>query len=554
MFKLFKKRKFWYIAIPVILVLLIGGWIFASSRKPAVEYVTEPVKNGQLIQTVTATGAVESAQEIELNFDTAGKLILLDAKEGQVVTAGQVLARLDSGSLSAQINQYRAGVASAQADLARIKAGASTEDVAVTQQKLAKSMSDLQSLKNEQATQLIAQRQKLVNALQSAVAEEQSVIYKINRYFIDRDETANSYTLRTDPTKLLRDVEDIYYPLNRTYKTSSQSVAQLSAQTDTQIILNTADALRLELLDVIKLLQLSLSATDGIDTNIYYTQAVINEMKADISVQQSAISSALSSLQTARSALTDSIASYNTQIQAAEGALSLAQAELTLKQAGPRTFEVASAQAAVARAQAQLDQILAEVSKSTITAPINGTVTKVNFTIGEQTSMSTPVIEMLSTTQYQVKVDIAESDITKLKVGDKAKIELDAFGSDQSFFGTVTFVDPAQTTIQDVIYYKTTISFDEAAQIEQIKPGMTADVTITTATKDGVLYVPQRAVKITQSTLDTVAEKYVDVLVNGVSEKRTVSVGLRGDNGLVEILSGLNEGDQVITFVKETAK
>jgi HlyD family secretion protein len=554
MFTLFKKRKFWYIAIPIILVVLIGVWMFVSSRKPDVEYVTEAVKNGQLIQTVTATGAVESAQEIKLNFDTAGKLIFLDAKEGQVVTAGQVLARLDSGTLSAQINQYRAGVASAQADLARIKAGASTEDVAVTQQKLTKAMSDLVSLKNEQATQRLAQRQKTVNALQGAIADQQATLYKLDRYFVDRDEQATNYSLRTDPARRLSEFEDAFYPLNRNYKTQSQVVTQLSAQTDTQIIITTADSVRLELLDFIKLLQLSLAAADAIETNIYYTQTVIDAMKADIIAQQAVVSGALTSLQTAQSALIDSIASYSTQIQAAEGAVALAEAELRLKEAGPRTFEVASAQAAVARAQAQLDQILAEVSKSTITAPINGTVTKVNFTVGEQTSMSTPVIEMLSTTQYQVKVDIAESDITKLKVGDKSKIELDAFGSDQVFFGTVTFIDPAQTTIQDVTYYKTTVSFDESSQIEQIKPGMTADVTVTTATKDNVLYVPQRAVKITQSTLDAVAEKYVEVLINGAPEKRTVSVGLRGDNGLVEILSGLNEGDQVITFVKEDTK
>ena len=83
---------------------------------------------------------------------------------------------------------------------------------------------------------------------------------------------------------------------------------------------------------------------------------------------------------------------------------------------------------------------------------------------------------------------------------------------------------------------------------------MTADVTVTTAQKDDVLYIPQRAVKLREATLGEVPEKYVEVLVAGnqVVEK-TVEIGLRGDDGLVEIISGLTAGDKVVTFKKNGA-
>ena len=161
---------------------------------------------------------------------------------------------------------------------------------------------------------------------------------------------------------------------------------------------------------------------------------------------------------------------------------------------------------------------------------------------------------MLGNERYEIKVDIAESDITKVKVGDKTVIELDAFGSDHPFSGAVTFIDPAQTVIKDVTYYKTTITFNTDSWSDQIKPGMTASITIAAAEKNNVLYIPQRAVKIRASTLGEVPQKYVEVLAGGQKQEKNVEIGLRGDDGLVEIVSGLAEGEQVITYTQSNSQ
>jgi membrane fusion protein, macrolide-specific efflux system len=107
--------------------------------------------------------------------------------------------------------------------------------------------------------------------------------------------------------------------------------------------------------------------------------------------------------------------------------------------------------------------------------------------------------------------------------------------------GVVTFVDPAETLISDVVYYKVKVAFTDSGQV---KPGMTANVDIITQEKQNVLYVPVRSVQSKDG------DKYVQILENGIPVEKTVQTGLRADEGM-ELLSGISEGDEVIVFVKE---
>jgi multidrug efflux pump subunit AcrA (membrane-fusion protein) len=134
------------------------------------------------------------------------------------------------------------------------------------------------------------------------------------------------------------------------------------------------------------------------------------------------------------------------------------------------------------------------------------------------------------------------------------EITLDAFGDEIVFGGYVDFIEPAETVIQEVIYYKVKSVFSKEdnniAYYEKIKPGMTANVTIFTAKKDNVLLCPIRAVLEKTNDLGK-RIKYSRVLEKGDVREVEVETGLRGDQGMVEILRGLEEGDEVITFIKE---
>jgi len=545
------KRKWLWLVLIVLMVIVIIVIKVAFNGGQEITYTTEEARVGQLTQTVTATGSVESAQDISLNFKTAGKLVFLGAKEGEKVTAGKVLARIDSAGLAAQTEQYRANLYAAQADLARVKAGSSVEDIRVSQEQVAKGENDLASLKAEREIQIKILKEKILDAVNNGAFTSQVALDNIFNYFINDDKTAN---LIVQDNNLLSQVESNYYKLANDWQAVKNLIDQANSAKDSENIIVAADKLRTLLSDLTGLLNNCFRLAETIVINANYSQTAKDSIKLDISGQQSTNNASLTALQTARANLTNSSNSYDSQIEAAEKNLNIYRAQLDLKQAGPRDFELSAAQARVAQAQAQLNQALANLADYSIIAPIDGTVTQVNYSIGEQTNLSAAVVKMLSTEQYQIKVDIAESDITKIKIGDKTIIELDAFGNDQIFTGTVSFVDPAQTIIQDVIYYRTTVSFDSDSRNEQIKPGMTADVTVTTANKNDVLYIPQRAVKLREAILGEVPEKYVEVLVAGnqVVEK-TVEIGLRGDDGLVEIISGLTVGDKVVTFKKNGA-
>jgi len=93
-----------------------------------------------------------------------------------------------------------------------------------------------------------------------------------------------------------------------------------------------------------------------------------------------------------------------------------------------------------------------------------------------------------------------------------------------------------------VVYYKVTVSMEDNSEDEfNILNGMTANVVFYTESKDNVLYIPQRTIRADEEN-----KKYVLVLKNNKAEKVYVGTGLRGDNGLIEITSGLEEGQEVI--------
>jgi hypothetical protein len=162
--------------------------------------------------------------------------------------------------------------------------------------------------------------------------------------------------------------------------------------------------------------------------------------------------------------------------------------------------------------------------------------------IGEQITPNTPQIRMIGTTQYDIEAKVPEADIAKVVVGQPSEITLDAYGDDVKFTGTVTAENPDQTKVQDAIYYNIRVTIDPAGR--DIKPGMTSNVTVTTGVADNALIIPLRAIK-------TVGDKKtVRVLVNNQPQDKVITQGLKGDEGRVQILSGLNVGEQVILSEK----
>lgn len=184
-----------------------------------------------------------------------------------------------------------------------------------------------------------------------------------------------------------------------------------------------------------------------------------------------------------------------------------------------------------------------QLAKTRMYSPMEGIVTSVDMDEGEIATMNTAVITVMKEGVFEIEANVPEADIAKVALGQNVQLTFDALSLKDIFNGKISFIYPASTVIQDVVFYKVKIQLDSIDP--RLKPGMSCDVDINTFEKNNVLIVPSRAVK-------TNGGNYVEILKeDNTVERKNVEIGTDGDDGLVEIKSGISEGDKVITFVKK---
>ncbi|MFH0819573.1 MAG: efflux RND transporter periplasmic adaptor subunit [bacterium] len=270
-------------------------------------------------------------------------------------------------------------------------------------------------------------------------------------------------------------------------------------------------------------------------------QASYDKAKSDYETAQKSVELAEQSLSKTKVDSDNQIKAAQATIQVQIAALNTAQANLSLKLAKPRSVDIAALEAQVAQAQASFDLTKQNLEKTKLTSPVAGVVAKVNGEIGENIAANANFISLI-TSDLQIEADVSESDINKIKVGQEVTFTLDAFGDEKEFFGKVFFINPAQTVIQDVIYYKIKVSFTD--QREDIKPGMTANLDILTNHKENALFISQQAI------IEKNGDKIVRILEKEKLREVKVVTGLKGDGGLIEIVDGLKEGQEIVTFIE----
>ena len=221
-------------------------------------------------------------------------------------------------------------------------------------------------------------------------------------------------------------------------------------------------------------------------------------------------------------------------------------AKLSYRQA---VEQVASAKEEVQRAQTNLGY-------ATITSPIDGVVLSKSVEEGQTVaaSFSTPELFTIAQdlTNMQVVADVDEADIGDVKEGERGSFTVDAY-PDDTFEGTVKQVRQEATTTNNVVTYEVVISAPNADL--KLKPGLTANVTIYTAERKGVLAVPSKALRFTP-TKETVGKmKIVDVqgaknkvwIIEGNSiVAHKVNIGM-ADGTNTQIIGGVQAGIKVVT-------
>ena len=230
-----------------------------------------------------------------------------------------------------------------------------------------------------------------------------------------------------------------------------------------------------------------------------------------------ALASARARVREAESALRVSDANFGRQ-QALYDQKLLSQAEwdaASNSHEGARVA-VATTQEDVARAQAAKNAAQDNLSKCRFFAPFDGVVSALNVEKGEivitgtMNNPGTQILVVSDLSRMLVRAEVDETDVVDMKIGQKAKISVDAF-PDTTFEGTVTEIGNTAkrssiSSVEGQTNFEVKVVFDQ--QVDAVRPGMTADVDIATGTHEKTLAVPIQAVIIrTQSQLDRAAKK-----------------------------------------------
>jgi len=228
------------------------------------------------------------------------------------------------------------------------------------------------------------------------------------------------------------------------------------------------------------------------------------------------------------------------QLQIAETTLSSATTTAAIRQA---RIGVYNAQSGESQAQQTRTNLLNQIAAATIKAPIDGIVVAVNVAPGLDAPSGDAIV--LNAGSLQVTAAVVESDLPNVALGQPAQVTVTAVGQDLS--GAVTSVAPVATTSSgsnSVVSYAVTVSITDPSG--KVRPGMSADVSITTAQAANVLVVPTTALVGANGSYGV---RMLDA--SGQLVTQPVSVGLV-TNTRAEVQSGLSEGETVVTGVVST--
>ena len=481
-------NKWWIIALVVALiaVLAIAGCqgVAPQGAEAGESTETATVRHDTLLITVDATGSLAPQSEVSLSFSSSGRVAEVLVEEGQAVETGQLLARLETDDLELQVAQAQAALAAAEAQLAQLLAPPRPEEVDVEEANLAAAQAQVSAAAaNRDQVSAGADEGQIAAAeaqVASATAQQKSAFDMHERTMECFNFKLPAGTTLPNGKVLTEDMEERICP------------ALGAPEEQTRYALAVADA--------------SLAAA----------QSELEDLQAGADADQVRAAQA-------------NVATVAAQRDAA-------QAQLDLLLAGSSEAEIATTQASVDDARVGLEQAQSRLEKATLTAPVAGTVTSLDVQPGEIASANQPVVVLSDLAKLEVEVNLDETDVARLAIGQEAIVNVDAFPGAE-MVGMVTYVAPVAESQSGVVLYPVTVRL--APSELPVRAGMTADVAITTASQDDVLIVPLRAIHTEdgRATVDRVAGDQV--------ERVEVTLGLMTDTE-IEISGGLSAGDVVL--------
>ena len=504
-FILFYKK---IILVAAIITIAGTGTYKVFFAKEENSYNFALVERKNIVKEVSATGQVKKGEKIDLSFKEGGKIEKIYVQIGEKVESGKKLIKLETDQLLIQLNDARASL-----DLVRAECNNAQVNYLNAEQ-------NLENVKKIAEENLKSSYNDAINNLEDSYLKSNNALNLINYIYRTYFDTGIGEEVREERNKAEAFNNQIKFYLNSARLNSSNENIDLSLS---------------KVKDALNGIYGNLNKTREACELVNYIDVVSSTDKNSLDAQKGYINTASNNLSNAIQKIALTEINNKSSIDSAQASFNSAKANIQFG-------DIDLCEAKIKKAEASVNLLENKISNSTIESFADGQIIKINKELSEQVLAGEIVISLIPEESLQIELNIPESDIGWVEVNDSAKIILDAF-SETEFSGRVIAVEPAETVISGVIYYKTKVNLE--AEEDRIKPGMTADVTITADFRENVLTIPQRA--ITEKD----RKKFVKLVKNGKFEEIEIQTGLKGSEGEIEVVVGLEEGDKVVTLLKE---
>jgi len=576
-----------------VIVILVGaggyyGYGYFNQEEETVTYQTAVAAKGVLISTVSGTGQVSTSNQVDISPKVSGDLTVLNIVTGQQVEVGELLAQIDSRDAARSVSEAKASLENTQLEYEELLAPADEATLLSAQNSLADARDSLAKLKRDQATDYQDKQDSITTAEDNLVKAYEDAYNSLSNTFLDLPDvvtglntilnseeisdsesslSSNSnknvlintilykhVTMQDTLKNLVDDAEVTYATAKESYDADFDEYQDINRAAERVVIdellqetivtlKDTSDAIKnqVNMLDfwVEYRTERDLEVFSKVTSYQLNLETYTSKVNSHLSTLLSTVSSIDNYEETIANAerdLTEMEIEQPLDLAAAERSVAEKQQNIDDLLAGATELEIKSKKLSVQQKQNSLISAQQTYSDYFIKAPFAGIIASVDVAVGDSVGSGSSIATLI-TDQKIAELSLNEIDAAQVKVGQKATLTFDAV-DDLTITGEVVEVDTIGAVNSGVVSYDIKIAFD--VQDERIKSGMSVTAAIIVESKTSTLLVPITAVKSSGTT------SYVEVMVDGAFERRTVETGLSNDT-MIEIVSGLEEGDEVVT-------
>ena len=594
------RGKPWWIALVTagLLILTIGIYLGRKrydGQPEVLETLTIPVKTQNIVVRITASGAVQPIQRVNLSPKNQGRLAELYVKQGDRVQAGQIMARMESRDLEAKLRQAQARLKNSKANLAKQETGSRPEEIAAARARLNQVEARLSQLQvGSRPEEIAAARARLsqvgarLSQLQAGSRQEEIAVARARLDGIQ----ANLSQLQAGkrPEEIAQGKARLEQAITRWQNAKTGSLKEEIEQAKARI-----EAAKAELeLTTKRLERYKKLVNEGAITRDAYEEYVRDDRRVNANLQEAEkrleqltqfrlaeierltaameeekqafqllekgtrleeIVRAEAEVAEARSQLEQLVnGTRPEEIVRAEAEVVEARSQLEQLVNGTRPEEIARAEAEVAEAKAQVryQEILLEETK--VRAPFSGVITQ---RYASQGAFVTPATSASNATfasstsivalarGLEVLAKVPEANIGQITSGQTVEVVADAY-PDQVFKGKVKLIAPEAIVERNVTLFEVEVALETGK--EKLRSGMNVDLQFLGDRFDNALVVPTVAIVTKKGE--------TGVLVPDAKNQpkfRPITLGFNIGNQ-IQVLQGIKAGDLVFIELPEDQK